>query len=80
MVCPPGNTKEVRGGSWLSMQSGMAFDLKIANIAKDGQLLSWARNVATDVLEEDPLLELQKNSILKSELQRFKVHDGKSSE
>jgi ATP-dependent DNA helicase RecG len=59
-----------------TMQSGMAFDLKIANIAKDGQLLSWARNVATDVLEEDPLLELQKNSILKSELQRFKVHDN----
>ncbi len=59
-----------------TMQSGMAFDLKIANIAKDGQLLSWARNIATEVLEEDPLLELHKNSILKTELQRFKVSNS----
>lgn len=59
-----------------TMQSGMAFDLKIANIAKDGQLLSWARNIATEVLEEDPLLELHKNSILKIELQRFKVSNS----
>jgi len=54
----------------------MAFDLKIANIAKDGQLLSWARNVATDLLQEDPLLDLPKNSILRTELQRFKVHNN----
>ncbi|HUX54778.1 MAG TPA: ATP-dependent DNA helicase RecG [Williamwhitmania sp.] len=59
-----------------TMQSGMAFDLKIANIAKDGQLLSWARNVATDLLQEDPLLDLPKNSILRTELQRFKVHNN----
>jgi len=59
-----------------TMQSGMAFDLKIANIAKDGQLLTWARNVATDLLQEDPLLDSPKNSILRTELQRFKVHNN----
>lgn len=59
-----------------TMQSGMAFDLKIANIAKDGQLLTWARNVAIDLLQEDPLLDSPKNSILRTELQRFKVHNN----
>ena len=59
-----------------TMQSGMAFDLKIANIAKDGQILSWARSVAEEIIEEDPLLDLSKNRILKAELSRFKVRDS----
>ena len=59
-----------------TMQSGMAFDLKIANIAKDGQILSWARNVAEEIVDEDPLLDMEKNRILKAELARFKGRDS----
>ncbi len=35
-------------------QSGMAFDLKIANIARDGQIVQLARNEAQRILEDDP--------------------------
>ncbi len=59
-----------------TMQSGMAFDLKIANIAKDGQILGWARSVAEEIVEEDPLLGMPKNSILKAQLSRFNVRDS----
>lgn len=54
----------------------MAFDLKIANIAKDGQILGWARSVAEEIVEEDPLLGMPKNSILKAQLSRFNVRDS----
>ncbi len=37
-----------------TQQSGMAFDLKIANIAKDGILLQMARDAASAVVEADP--------------------------
>lgn len=36
-----------------TQQSGMAFDLKIANIARDGQLVQMARNEAQRVVEND---------------------------
>lgn len=35
-------------------QSGMAFDLKIANIARDGQIVQLACNEAQRILEDDP--------------------------
>ena len=37
-----------------TQQSGVAFDLKIADIAKDGQLLQYVREIAERMLEEDP--------------------------
>lgn len=37
-----------------TQQSGMAFDLKIANIATDGQLVQIARDEARKVVEADP--------------------------
>lgn len=37
-----------------TQQSGIAFDLKIADIAKDGQLLQYVRGVAEKLLDEDP--------------------------
>ena len=37
-----------------TQQSGVAFDLKIADIARDGQLLQYVREVAGHLLEEDP--------------------------
>ena len=35
-------------------QSGIAFDLKIANLARDEQLLQYVRDVAREVIEADP--------------------------
>lgn len=37
-----------------TQQSGMAFDLKIANLARDGQILQLAREAAAQVIDTDP--------------------------
>jgi ATP-dependent DNA helicase RecG len=55
-----------------TMQSGLPVDLKISNLAKDSQILEDARNVASRILEEDPLLEQPRNSILLEGLSRLK--------
>ena len=40
-----------------TQQSGMAFDLKIADIARDGQLVQMARDEAQAIIESDPNCE-----------------------
>ena len=40
-----------------TQQSGIAFNLHIANLAQDGQIIQMARTAAEDILREDPLLE-----------------------
>ena len=40
-----------------TQQSGMAFDLKIADIARDGQIVQLARDEAQRIIENDPLCE-----------------------
>ena len=47
-----------------TQQSGIGFDLKIANLGKDGEILQLARNVAVDILEKDPYLQSEENNIL----------------
>ena len=47
-----------------TQQSGVAFDLKIADLARDGQLLQYVREVAQKVVDEDPERKLSKNDIL----------------
>ena len=47
-----------------TQQSGIAFDLKIANIARDGQLVQMAREVAQKIIESDPLGENPAHQIL----------------
>ena len=37
-----------------TQQSGMAFDLKIADIARDGQLVQMARDEAQLIIDDDP--------------------------
>lgn len=37
-----------------TQQSGVAFDLRLANLARDGQVLQLARNTARRILDEDP--------------------------
>jgi ATP-dependent DNA helicase RecG len=51
-----------------TQQSGMPFDLKIANLGKDGQIIEYVRNIATEILNIDPGLENEQNTILKREL------------
>ena len=54
-----------------TLQSGIPFDLKVANIGKDGQLIEYVRNIAEDILTKDPVLENEQNIILSSELKRL---------
>ena len=49
-------------------QSGIGFDLKIANLSKDGDILQTARNIASEVLSNDPMLENQDNRILRQSI------------
>ncbi|MDD5186537.1 MAG: helicase-related protein, partial [Paludibacter sp.] len=57
-----------------TQQSGMPFDLKIANLAQDGKMLEIARNVAMDVLNEDPQLEKNENRVLATQLRKMKIN------
>ncbi len=54
-----------------TQQSGLPFELKIANLSKDTRILQIARNAAQDILKEDPLLENQENSILRRQLKKL---------
>jgi len=47
-----------------TQQSGVAFDLKIADLAHDGQLLQYVRDIAERVVETDPEGVLPENEIL----------------
>ncbi|MDD2256380.1 MAG: ATP-dependent DNA helicase RecG [Bacteroidales bacterium] len=53
-----------------TQQSGIPFDLKVAHLSRDGQLLEYVRNVAKGILEEDPTLEKERNALLKIELKK----------
>ena len=54
-----------------TQQSGLAFDLKIANLGKDGQILQYSRDIAEEILTDDPLLETPQNKILLKQLQNL---------
>lgn len=54
-----------------TQQSGMAFDLKIADLGKDGQILNLARSHAAEILADDPELSRPENQVLKSNLKRL---------
>jgi len=47
-----------------TQQSGMAFDLKIADIARDGQIVQMARDEAKRIVDEDPECSSAKYDIL----------------
>jgi len=51
-----------------TQQSGLAFDLRISNLAKDGQVLQYARDKAEEILDSDPLLQKSENNILVRQL------------
>ena len=52
-------------------QSGIPFDLKIADLGKDGQLIEYVRNIAEEILKLDPRLENDQNLIFRLELKRL---------
>ena len=57
-----------------TQQSGTPFELKIANLAQDGQMLEIARNAAMEILEEDPKLEKTDNRVLATQLRKMKTN------
>lgn len=54
-----------------TQQSGVAFNLKIANITRDSQILQLARECAGRVLDNDPDLSLPEHHILKIRLDKL---------
>ena len=55
-----------------TQQSGMAFDLKIADIARDGQLVQMARDEAQKVIEDDPGCQSAKYQMLWNRLKEIR--------
>ena len=55
-----------------TQQSGVAFDFKIADIARDGQLLQYVRDIAERLLEEDPQCENPKNQVVWQQLKELR--------
>lgn len=49
-------------------QSGLPFDLHIANLAQDGIILQTARDISKQILERDPHLENSHNTIIAQRL------------
>lgn len=51
-----------------TQQSGVAFDLKIANLARDGQLLQYVREIAEKIIDEDPTASKPENAVIWKQL------------
>jgi ATP-dependent DNA helicase RecG len=55
-----------------TQQSGIAFDLKIADIARDGQLIQLARNEAQKIVAADPECKSQEYAMLWNRLRELR--------
>ena len=55
-----------------TQQSGIAFDLKIANLARDGALIEHVREIAKEIVADDPALSHPQNVLLERVLRRIK--------
>lgn len=55
-----------------TQQSGMAFDLKLANLARDGALIEHVREIAKDIIAQDAELAHPQNQLLGRMLRRLK--------
>ena len=55
-----------------TQQSGIAFDLRIADIARDGQLLQFVRDIAQAVVDGDPTESNPQNAILWTQLKMLR--------
>ena len=54
-----------------TQQSGMPFELKIADLARDGAIIEYVRRIAGQIIELDPSLESEQNRILINQLARL---------
>lgn len=54
-----------------TQQSGMPINLRVANLAKDSKILQYARQVATQILTNDPKLQKEENAILIKQLRKL---------
>ena len=59
-----------------TQQSGLPFELRIASLSTDGQLLEVARQAAMEILDADPLLEQTHNRIYKQRLDYLRIAAG----
>ena len=59
-----------------TQQSGLPFELQIASLTTDGQLLELARQAAMEILDNDPLLEEMHNRIYKQRLDYLRIAAG----
>jgi len=57
-----------------TQQSGLPFDLKIANLAQDGKMLEIARQAAMEILENDMKLEKTENRVMATQLRKLKTN------
>lgn len=55
-----------------TQQSGVAFDLKIANIARDGQLLQYVRSIAEKIVDDDASGQKPENAVLWRQLKALR--------
>lgn len=55
-----------------TQQSGVSFTLRLANLARDGQVLQLARETAEKVLDDDPHCAASKNDILWRQLNKLR--------
>lgn len=58
-----------------TQQSGMAFDLKIADIARDGQLVQMARDEARRIIDDDPECGEERYALLWSRLRELRRNE-----
>ena len=63
-----------------TQQSGMAFDLKIADIARDGQLVQMARDEAQRIIDDDPDCSSPRYQLLWNRLRQLRKDDVNWSE
>ena len=55
-----------------TQQSGIAFDLKIADIARDGQIVQMAREEAQKIIDDDPTCQKDEYNILWNRLKELR--------
>jgi ATP-dependent DNA helicase RecG len=54
-----------------TQQSGIPFELKIAHLGKDSHILQFARKIALEILEDDPMLDKPEHEVLVRQLRKL---------
>ncbi len=54
-----------------TQQSGISYDLKIAHLGKDSQILQYARDIAEKILDDDPMLQKERNNTFAQQVKRL---------